>query len=56
MEQPLTVIWAAKLFYPEEMKGIDMEEELKIFLKKILPLWSYLMRNVKIYSETCIKA
>lgn len=34
MEQPLTVIWAAKLFYPEEMKGIDMEEELKIFSRK----------------------
>ncbi len=34
MEQPLTVLWAAKLFYPEEMKGIDMKEELKTFSKK----------------------
>lgn len=34
MEQPLTVLWAAKLFYPEEMKEINMEEELKVFSSK----------------------
>ncbi|WP_051003987.1 ABC transporter substrate-binding protein [Gottschalkia acidurici] len=34
MEQPLTVLWAAKLFYPEEMKDIDINEELKTFSKK----------------------
>lgn len=34
MEQPLTVLWAAKNLYPEEMKNIDMNEELKKFSKK----------------------
>ncbi len=34
MEQPLTVLWAAKLFYPEEFKDINMNEELKLFSEK----------------------
>lgn len=34
MEQPLTVLWAGKLFYPEEFKDIDMNEELKLFSEK----------------------
>ena len=34
MEQPLTVLWAAKLFYPEEMADIDMKGEVKTFSKK----------------------
>lgn len=34
MEQPLTVLWAAKLLYPEEMKDISMKEELKNFSSK----------------------
>ena len=34
MEQPLTVLWAAKLFYPEQLKDIDMNEELKLFSEK----------------------
>ncbi len=34
MEQPLTVLWAAKLFYPEQFKDIDMEGELKLFSQK----------------------
>ena len=34
MEQPLTVLWAAKILYPEEMKDINMGDELKTFSNK----------------------
>lgn len=34
IEQPLTVLWAAKSIYPEEFKDINMYEELKYFSKK----------------------
>ncbi|HZK57841.1 MAG TPA: ABC transporter substrate-binding protein [Clostridia bacterium] len=34
MEQPLTVLWAAKLFYPEQFKNIDINKELKLFSEK----------------------
>lgn len=34
MEQPLTVLWTAKLLYPEQMKDISMTEELKTFSSK----------------------
>lgn len=34
IEQPLTVLWAAKLFYPEEFKDIDLKEELKNFSQR----------------------
>jgi len=31
VEQPLTVLWAAKLFYPEQFKGLDLVKEMKYF-------------------------
>lgn len=31
IEQPLTVLWAAKTFYPEQFKNLDMEKEMKDF-------------------------
>ena len=34
IEQPLTVMWAAKVFYPEEFKDLNMTEELKNFSSK----------------------
>ncbi|QKG29957.1 ABC transporter substrate-binding protein [Campylobacter sp. RM16187] len=34
MEQPLTVLWAAKLFYPDAMKDISLKYELKKFSKE----------------------
>lgn len=33
IEQPLTVLWAAKLFYPEQFKDINLNEEVKYFAK-----------------------
>lgn len=33
IEQPLTVLWAAKTFYPELFKDIDMAKETKSFYK-----------------------
>ena len=34
IEQPLTVLWAAKTFYPEEFKDLDLEKEVQNFYKK----------------------
>lgn len=34
MEQPLTVLWAAKLFYPQALKEISLKDELKKFSKQ----------------------
>ncbi|OPY00172.1 MAG: corrinoid ABC transporter substrate-binding protein [Syntrophorhabdus sp. PtaU1.Bin002] len=34
VEQPLTVLWAAKLFYPEQFSHIDLVAETKDFYRK----------------------
>ena len=34
IEQPLTVLWAAKTFYPDEFKDLDLEKEVKNFYSK----------------------
>lgn len=31
IEQPLTILWAAKTFYPEQFKDLDLEKEMKDF-------------------------
>lgn len=31
IEQPLTLLWAAKTFYPAEFKAVDVVKEMKIF-------------------------
>ena len=31
VEQPLTVLWAAKLFYPERFKNLDLVKEMEYF-------------------------
>jgi iron complex transport system substrate-binding protein len=33
IEQPLTVLWAAKTFYPEQFKDLDLNKEVKDFYK-----------------------
>jgi iron complex transport system substrate-binding protein len=33
-EQPLTVMWAAKKFYPELFSDLDIKQETKDFYKK----------------------
>lgn len=31
IEQPLTILWAARAFYPEQFKNLDLEKEMKDF-------------------------
>jgi iron complex transport system substrate-binding protein len=32
-EQPLVVLWAAKTFFPEQFKSVDMPAEVKAFYR-----------------------
>lgn len=34
IEQPLTVLWAAKTFYPEQFKDLDLEKEVQSFYER----------------------
>ena len=34
IEQPLTILWAAKTFYPEQFKDLDIEKEMKDFYSR----------------------
>ena len=34
VEQPLTLLWAAKTFYPQQFKGMDLHREVRRFYEK----------------------
>lgn len=34
IEQPLTVLWAARTFFPNEIKGLDLQKEVQEFYRK----------------------
>ncbi|OPY69924.1 MAG: corrinoid ABC transporter substrate-binding protein [Syntrophorhabdus sp. PtaU1.Bin050] len=34
VEQPLTVLWAAKIFYPDRFKQVSMEDEVRTFYQR----------------------